>query len=237
MTRTLLTLIGQERDLQMLGLVPGQLQGKKIRQSLMEEFGNTCGYCVVALTDTVMEIDHVIPMNKASVGLHMYGNLVPACKPCNSAKHFSSLTEFAAAHPDRVSAKAVARIQDRAKSYGADLDTKPLREFIESFYAGMGPLLEQKKAEALVLLPESTPELEQTRLAIQKKSEYDFTEIAKLFPLGSTVQAKLDGKMGVVVDYSLEGEKGKRTPYVRFQDAESGKKITRSPNQLELMNR
>jgi hypothetical protein len=219
----------------MLGLVPGQLQGKKIRNSLLEEFGNSCAYCGTSLTDATMEIDHVIPMNKASVGLHMYGNLVPSCKPCNTAKHFSSLEEFAVAHPHRITTETVAKIRARSIRHGADLDTKPLREFIESFYASMGPLLEQKKVEAIALLPGASSAVQETRLAIQKKSEHDFTEIANLFPLGSMVRAKLDGKVGVVVDYALEGEIGKRKPYVRFQVEPSGKKITRSPNQLERL--
>ena len=236
MTRTLLTLIGEQRDFQALGLTPGQLQGKKIRKSLMEEFNNACAYCGTSLTDATMEMDHVIPMNKASVGLHMYGNLVPSCRPCNTAKHFSSLEQFAASHPDRVSGASIARIQDRAIRHGADLDTQPLREFIETFYASMAPLIEEKKAQALALLPGPTQVVQETRLAIQKKSEYDFTEFAKLFPLGSIVRAKLDGKEGVVVDYALEGDPGKRKPYVRFLYEPTGKKITRSPKQLEIVS-
>jgi hypothetical protein len=236
MTRTLLTLIGEQRDLQVLGLTPGQLQGKKIRNSLMEEFGNACAYCGTSLVDATMEIDHVVPMNKASVGLHMYGNLVPSCKPCNAAKHSSSLEQFAGSHPDRVSAEASERIRERATRFGADLDTQPLREFIENFYSNMGPLIETKRSEALALLPGPTAVVKETRLAIQKKSEYDFADFATLFPLGAVVRAKLDGKEGVVVDYALEGEIGKRTPYVRFFYEPTGKKITRSPKQLDIVS-
>jgi 5-methylcytosine-specific restriction endonuclease McrA len=235
MTRTLLTFIGEQRDLEVLGLTPGQLQGKKIRKSLMDEFNSTCAYCGATLADAEMEIDHVVPMNKSSVGLHMYGNLVPSCKPCNKAKHSSSLHDFAVSHPDRVSAASFAKIQARAVRHGADLDTQPLRAFIEAFYASMGPLIEEKKAEAIALLPGPAQIVEETRLEIQKKSGYDFTEFAKLFPLGATVRAKLDGKEGVVVDYALEGDIGKKNPYVRFLHEPTGKKITRSPNQLEVI--
>ena len=30
--------------------------------------------------------DHVIPMNKSDLGLDAWGNIVPACAPCNNAR-------------------------------------------------------------------------------------------------------------------------------------------------------
>lgn len=30
--------------------------------------------------------EHVVPMNRKLVGLHAWGNIVPACDPCNKAK-------------------------------------------------------------------------------------------------------------------------------------------------------
>lgn len=47
-----------------------------------------CFYC-----DNVAEaLDHVIPVSRG--GRHSYGNLVPACKPCNSSKHNKTITEW-----------------------------------------------------------------------------------------------------------------------------------------------
>jgi hypothetical protein len=69
-------------------------------------------------------------------------------------------------------------------------------------------------------------------VASQRKLDYDFSDISTLFPIGSKVVANKDGKIGKVVDYSLEGEKGKRKPYVKFLVAGTKKPITRSPNQL-----
>jgi 5-methylcytosine-specific restriction endonuclease McrA len=45
-------------------------------------FDGRCAYCGAARLDE----DHLIPRNRASCGLHAWGNVVPACRPCNSAK-------------------------------------------------------------------------------------------------------------------------------------------------------
>jgi hypothetical protein len=232
--RATLTLIGQHRDFGVLGIFPSSLQGKKIRATLIEEFNNCCAYCSIEISNSTMEIDHLIPMNKSSVGLHMYGNLVPACSACNKAKHHWSLDEFAKSS-DRVSPETIANLKSRAKKYGADLDVQVLREFVSDLYADISKLIESKRDEALKFLPEPSAVTRETAIEIQKKSEYDFSETARLYPLGSIVRAKKDGKVGVVVDYALEGDPGKRKPYVRFRVEDGAKPITRSPNQLERL--
>lgn len=55
----------------------------------LEEFGGRCAYCKRALPQSR---DHVIPISKG--GFHTASNIVPACKPCNSAKGTKSLAEF-----------------------------------------------------------------------------------------------------------------------------------------------
>lgn len=45
-------------------------------------FGNTCTYCKRRIERLTQ--DHVIPISKG--GWHFSGNIVPACKPCNSSK-------------------------------------------------------------------------------------------------------------------------------------------------------
>lgn len=35
-----------------------------------------------------MTLDHLIPMNKESLGLHAWGNGVPCCPSCNKGKHY-----------------------------------------------------------------------------------------------------------------------------------------------------
>jgi hypothetical protein len=52
-------------------------------QAAKAYFMNRCAYCG-AETDLV--IDHAIPINKAKLGEHRIGNLVPSCNECNSRK-------------------------------------------------------------------------------------------------------------------------------------------------------
>jgi hypothetical protein len=47
-------------------------------------------------------MDHVVPINKQSLGEHRLGNLVPSCKPCNANKGDKDFRTFLSNHPDRV---------------------------------------------------------------------------------------------------------------------------------------
>lgn len=233
--RAVLTLLGESRDFNVLGLAPGQLRGAKLKEALIKEFNGKCAYCETKITIATADVDHVVPMNKVSVGLHMYGNLVIACKPCNSDKHSHSMAAFVAKYPGRVRPSVIHKLMERSRKYGSDLDTKPLRAFVEDLYASISALVETKRTEGISLLPKPTKLAKETALEIQKKSEFDFGPIAKQFPLGALVRAKKDGLVGVVVDYALEGDKGKRKPYVRFEVEGRQRPITRSPNQLEVI--
>lgn len=50
---------------------------------LIRRFDNRCAYCECSL-DGCFTIDHVVPISKG--GRHTIGNLVPACRSCNSSK-------------------------------------------------------------------------------------------------------------------------------------------------------
>lgn len=52
-------------------------------QAVIADFGHGCAYCGAG-GELVM--DHVIAINKQSLGEHRIGNLVPACRPCNTRK-------------------------------------------------------------------------------------------------------------------------------------------------------
>ena len=49
-----------------------------------------CFYC--GSLPEHLEIDHVVPLSRG--GRHAIGNLVPACRPCNRAKHARFVVEF-----------------------------------------------------------------------------------------------------------------------------------------------
>jgi 5-methylcytosine-specific restriction endonuclease McrA len=50
---------------------------------MIRRFSNRCAYCDCSL-DGCFTIDHVVPVSRG--GRHSIGNLVPACKSCNSSK-------------------------------------------------------------------------------------------------------------------------------------------------------
>jgi hypothetical protein len=49
-------------------------------------FNNHCPYCSRDLTDTAAVIEHLDGMNRYRAGLHVPGNVLVACKRCNSEK-------------------------------------------------------------------------------------------------------------------------------------------------------
>jgi 5-methylcytosine-specific restriction endonuclease McrA len=56
---------------------------------LFRRHGGLCAYCMKAEADT---IDHVIPLARG--GRNTIGNLLPACRRCNSRKHARLLVEW-----------------------------------------------------------------------------------------------------------------------------------------------
>lgn len=53
--------------------------------------GGACGYCGEI---RLLTMDHRIPLSRG--GRHQIGNIIPACKPCNSRKHTGTEAEFRA---------------------------------------------------------------------------------------------------------------------------------------------
>ncbi len=232
--RSLLTALGEYRDSQVLGIAPGELRGKKIRASLLAEFQGKCAYCSEEIVGNNFDVDHLVPMNKSSGGLHMYGNLVLSCKPCNAKKHFDDLDTFLKKFPEYNGPAIRKKLLARAAEYGADMDRTPIRTYAERIYHQTQQFLDDKIGEGIRLLPEHQTAPKLKRAA---KVEHDFTEIARAFPPGSIVRSTKDDTTGVVFDYSMEGPKGKRTSYVRFRRQPDEKAVTRSPSTLEILRR
>lgn len=51
-----------------------------------ERFGNRCPYCLRDLMAIASVIEHLDGMNRYRLGLHIPGNVLVACKKCNSEK-------------------------------------------------------------------------------------------------------------------------------------------------------
>ena len=57
------------------------------RLELVDWFARECCYCAAEVSAENFTQDHLIPMNKDSLGLHSWGNVVPSCRTCNRDKH------------------------------------------------------------------------------------------------------------------------------------------------------
>jgi hypothetical protein len=62
--------------------VDSEKYGDLVRQC----FGNCCPYCGRGLSATPCVIEHLDGMNRYRVGLHIPGNVLVACRTCNSEK-------------------------------------------------------------------------------------------------------------------------------------------------------
>lgn len=54
---------------------------------VLDFFDSQCCYCDESVTLKSAVKDHLVPINKDSLGLHAWGNVVPSCRDCNRKKH------------------------------------------------------------------------------------------------------------------------------------------------------
>jgi hypothetical protein len=62
-------------------------------------FENGCAYCGESDAD---QMDHGIPINRSKLGEHRLGNIIPACKKCNTRKHQRDYREHLGDDFDRI---------------------------------------------------------------------------------------------------------------------------------------
>jgi hypothetical protein len=65
---------------------PIRVDGEQYEQLVRELFNNRCPYCRRDLADTVSVIEHLDGMNLYRAGLHVPGNVLVACRRCNTEK-------------------------------------------------------------------------------------------------------------------------------------------------------
>jgi hypothetical protein len=63
-----------------------KVDGEEYERLVRERFGNRCPYCSCELTESNSVIEHLDGMNRYRAGLHVPGNVLIACKRCNSEK-------------------------------------------------------------------------------------------------------------------------------------------------------
>jgi hypothetical protein len=65
---------------------PIRVDSQEYEELVRRLFNNRCPYCSRDLADTVAVIEHLDGMNRYRAGLHVPGNVLVACKRCNSEK-------------------------------------------------------------------------------------------------------------------------------------------------------
>lgn len=65
---------------------PVRVDGEEYEKLVRERFNNQCPYCSCDLTKTESVIEHLDAMNRCRAGLHVPGNVLVACRRCNSEK-------------------------------------------------------------------------------------------------------------------------------------------------------
>jgi hypothetical protein len=65
---------------------PVRVDGEEYEKLVRELFSNKCPYCSRELTVSDSVIEHLDGMNRYRAGLHVPGNVLVACRKCNSEK-------------------------------------------------------------------------------------------------------------------------------------------------------
>jgi len=67
---------------------PVRVDDEEYGRLVRERFDNRCPYCSCDLTSDVCVIEHLDGMNRFRAGLHVSGNVLMACRKCNSEKRW-----------------------------------------------------------------------------------------------------------------------------------------------------
>ena len=113
--------------------------GPKVSQKdeLIDFFKYECCFCGAEINRKSLSQDHLIPMNKTSLGLHAWGNVVPCCQSCNNEKQQKPWQEFITI---KAGSKTVSRQQKiidfvASKNYDPSLN---LHEYADNLYEDVG---------------------------------------------------------------------------------------------------
>jgi 5-methylcytosine-specific restriction endonuclease McrA len=145
---------------------------------LLSFFGGECCYCGASMTRQSVSLDHLIPMNKAALGLHAWGNVVPCCQACNNEKQQTGWAAFLAR---KASGSVLAARHNRIVAFVAEKKYDPnldLHEYADNLYEDVGAVamtliqLRYQQAEARIRqLLEPNQSLQPTSVAQVKSSD------------------------------------------------------------------
>jgi hypothetical protein len=130
--------------LQKMGVAHDESKGfspysKKDFRQIKEYFNNECCFCG---NDTIrLTGDHLIPINKTSLGLEAWGNVVPACSECNSQKHSKNWVLFLNSVSGSQSEQRQKKIEGFIAKYQYSPDVDAIRIAVEELYEESGAIV------------------------------------------------------------------------------------------------
>lgn len=112
---------------------------KKYFPEVMAYFDNKCCYC--GTDRKKLHGDHLVPINRSSLGLDAWGNVLPACQDCNSSKQSSDWVEFLQQKSDEEFQMRHDRIQSFVAKYDYSPSVEPIRVAVEELYDEAGAIV------------------------------------------------------------------------------------------------
>jgi len=114
--------------------------GAKDFGTVRQFFGERCCYCNADLEVGRTAQDHLVPMNKTSLGLHAWGHVVPACQDCNAKKQGWEWHAYLVERAGEAAAERYKRVTEFVAEYGYTPDPTDLRDTAEELYAEVGDI-------------------------------------------------------------------------------------------------
>ena len=140
----------KERDFDKVG------HSKAQKEDLLEYLDGKCCYCGRKITVSTLSQDQLIPMNRMSLGLHAWGNVIPCCSNCNNERQQKNWQEFLSIKADgQVYQERKRKIQRFIKQLNYDPNLQ-LGEFAGNLYDDVGEVamklieLRLKQAEGAI---------------------------------------------------------------------------------------
>jgi hypothetical protein len=107
---------------------------------IKEFFSGRCCYCDEPLQPGHEAQDHLIPTNREHLGLHSWGNVVPACDSCNAKKQGREWHAYLADCAGSDSSERYKRISSFIQYYDYSPDLADLRAVAADLYAEVGAI-------------------------------------------------------------------------------------------------
>lgn len=153
--RAFLTRVGHNYD-ELRGFEPFKPTKNQLAK-VVEMFDSSCCYCGKPLGSKSPTKDHLVPLNKASCGLHAWGNVVPSCSACNAEKHQRDWGEFLATKGSSIETKKrETRIRRFLTDHRYSPDVEQLKAIANHLYEDVGAVamtlidLRFKQASAVI---------------------------------------------------------------------------------------